>query len=50
MSTEERYLTYLQLKSRESDASVRYCWSPELISLVDEFDMQQNWDLDAGGF
>lgn len=50
MSTEERYLTYLQLKSRESDASVRYCWSPELISLVDEFDMQENWDLDAGGF
>ncbi len=49
MSKEERYLTYLQLKSREYDQTVQFCWSKELVSLIDEFDMEEEWDSAAGG-
>lgn len=51
MNLEERYLTYLQLKGREGDPTIQYCWSRELIALVDEFDLQEDCFLEEkGGF
>lgn len=43
LSEEERYLTYLQLKDRENDPNIQFCWGPELRALVDEFDMTERW-------
>lgn len=43
LSEEERYLTYLQLKDKENDPHIQFCWSDELRALVDEFDMTESW-------
>lgn len=48
LSREERYLTYLQLKLREADCSINFCWSNELRALVDEFDMDEILPLGKG--
>ncbi len=48
LSREERYLTYLQLKLKEADRTIRFCWSGELRALVDEFDMNEILPLRKG--
>lgn len=48
LSKEERYLTYLQLKLREADCAISFCWSNELRALVDEFDMDEILPLGKG--
>lgn len=48
LSKEERYLTYLQLKIREADPGIHFCWSGELRALVDEFDMDEILPLGKG--
>lgn len=49
LTREERYLTYLQLKLRERDASISYIWNDTVLSLIEEFEVLDDYPL-IGGF